>query len=115
MRVIDVIKRPDGLYTVGERIEAKDFPVFAMREDDIPTINTALTSCREWSKHTGFLIGIVSHLVLREIAELESIRVFKDGNVWCATAFDFVNIQDSPAWFNNTYGGAINDLLNGMM
>lgn len=33
--------------------------------------------------------------------------VFKDGDEWCATRLDFVNLQESPAAFCDSPGGAI--------
>jgi hypothetical protein len=38
------------------------------------------------------------------------IRVFRDGNGWCATFDDYINLQESPAGFSGTEIGAIIDL-----
>jgi hypothetical protein len=38
------------------------------------------------------------------------IRVFRDGNGWCATFDDYINLQESPAGFSGTEIGAVIDL-----
>jgi hypothetical protein len=38
-------------------------------------------------------------------------RIFKDGDAWCATKFDFVNLQESDAGFGATPAEAITNLL----
>lgn len=38
------------------------------------------------------------------------IRIFKDGDKWCATYIDFVDLQTSPAGFGDTQVEAIIDL-----
>ena len=46
-----------------------------------------------------------------EIAPNNSnIRVFMDGNAFCATHLDFVNLQESPAGFGDTREEAIANL-----
>lgn len=37
-----------------------------------------------------------------EYAKRARCRIFKDGDSWCATREDFVNLQDSPAGFGPT-------------
>lgn len=40
------------------------------------------------------------------IPELHDLRLFKDGNAWCVTGKDFVNLQESPAGFGMTASAA---------
>ena len=40
----------------------------------------------------------------------EQVKVFMDGNMFCAVLPDFVNLQKSPAGFGETEEDAINDL-----
>ena len=37
---------------------------------------------------------------------------FKDGNSWCATHKNFVNLQESPTGFGATKGEAIRELIS---
>jgi len=39
------------------------------------------------------------------------IRVFVDGNKWCAVFMDFINLQESPAGFGNSVAEAVGDLM----
>lgn len=39
-------------------------------------------------------------------------KLFKDGNSWCATYEDFINLQESEAGFGDTPNDAIEDLVN---
>lgn len=39
------------------------------------------------------------------------IQVKKDGNQWCATQADFINLQESPAGFGDSPKEAIEALL----
>jgi len=46
--------------------------------------------------------------------ESENVTVLwvqRDGNMWCATYSDFINLQESPAGFGDTIPEAIQDLL----
>ena len=38
----------------------------------------------------------------KHYAEHIGARLYKDGNAWCATRKDFVNLQESPAGFGTT-------------
>lgn len=42
--------------------------------------------------------------------DANSIRVYPDGNQWCAVLADFENVQESPAGFHATPDGAIEAL-----
>ena len=44
-------------------------------------------------------------------AERIGIRLFMDGNMWCATRKDFVNLQESPAGFGETCAKAMSALV----
>ncbi len=39
------------------------------------------------------------------------IRFYKDGDQWCATYFDFVDLQESPAGFGDSPTFALANLL----
>ena len=39
------------------------------------------------------------------------LRVFVDGNKWCAVYQDFINLQESPAGFGNSVAEAVEDLM----
>ena len=43
------------------------------------------------------------------------LRIFQDGNAWCATFSDFVNIQESQVGFGATVLEALVDLCKGGM
>ena len=61
----------------------------------------------------------VSHLkaeikdLIQQLAILD-IRTFKDGDKWCATWSDFINLQKSPAGFGDTKEEAIENLTEEM-
>ncbi len=40
------------------------------------------------------------------------LDLFMDGNSWCVTRQDFVNLQESPVGFGLTPNEAVNDLLS---
>lgn len=40
------------------------------------------------------------------------MRVYRDGDQWCAVRDDFVNLQESPAGFGEEPQGAIDELLS---
>lgn len=42
------------------------------------------------------------------------IDVFKDGNQWCATMADFINLQESPAGFGRSPNEAVKNLAEGL-
>lgn len=44
------------------------------------------------------------------LSKAKWIHIFRDGNKWCATRGDFVNLQESPAGFGDTEGQAIEAL-----
>jgi hypothetical protein len=39
-----------------------------------------------------------------------AVCFFKDGDKWCCVYGDFVNLQESPAGFGDTFEDAMNDL-----
>ena len=39
-----------------------------------------------------------------------AVCFFRDGNKWCCVNGDFVNLQESPAGFGNTFDEALSDL-----
>lgn len=39
-----------------------------------------------------------------------AVCFFRDGNKWCCVNGDFVNIQESPAGFGDTFDAALADL-----
>jgi len=39
-------------------------------------------------------------------------KLSKDGNEWCVTRGDFINLQESPSGFGNTPMDALTNLLN---
>ncbi len=39
------------------------------------------------------------------------IRVYMDGDQWCATLADFINVQESPCEFADTPGKAVDKLI----
>lgn len=39
------------------------------------------------------------------------VRIFRDGNQWCATYPHFENLHESEAGFGDSPGEAVNDLL----
>lgn len=41
----------------------------------------------------------------------DGTRVFKDGDSWCATRADFVNLQESPVGFGDSPKAAVEALL----
>jgi len=41
----------------------------------------------------------------------EEIRIFKDGNSWCATRLSFINLQESLAGFGDNVIDAISKLF----
>lgn len=41
----------------------------------------------------------------------QTLRIYRDGNMWCATFGDFINSQESPAGFGVTIIEAITSLL----
>ena len=41
----------------------------------------------------------------------DAIVVFADGDQWCCTFSDFINLQESPAGFGSTLDGAFEDLI----
>ena len=43
---------------------------------------------------------------------MKDVRIFKDGDKWCAVYEDFVNLQESPAGFSKTREGALYQLYN---
>ena len=112
-REVDIIKGADGLYLVGSKFSNADGSTFHARSANLLSIKDALTNAKELAKHTGFQFGIVSNLVLREIVESEGFTVIQDGNQWMASGAGFINLQESTVWFNSSYNGAVNDLLNG--
>lgn len=42
------------------------------------------------------------------------IDVFKDGDQWCATMADFINLQESPAGFGDTPAKAVQNLADNL-
>lgn len=42
---------------------------------------------------------------------MNTIRFFRDGNMWCCVFGDFENLQESPAGFGATLEEAAADLL----
>jgi len=57
--------------------------------------------------------GWCQHEKDKTIRHLKSsdFNIFKDGDQWCATPKNFVDLQISPAGFGETKGAAIRDLL----
>lgn len=49
-----------------------------------------------------------------EFANRAGIQLSLDGNAWCATATDFVNLQESPAGFGTTKLHAMAELAKAM-
>jgi hypothetical protein len=49
-----------------------------------------------------------------EFASRAGIRLFMDGNAWCATATDFENLQESPAGFGMSKLQAMAELAKAM-
>ncbi len=43
--------------------------------------------------------------------ETKNFKTFMDGNSWCATRHDFINLQESTAGFGPSSSEAIDDLL----
>jgi len=41
-----------------------------------------------------------------------AICFYKDGDKWCAVHGDFVNLQESPAGFGDTFEDALSDLMS---
>ena len=41
---------------------------------------------------------------------VEQFRLFRDGDMWCATFYDFVNIQESQCGFGKTCLEALSEL-----
>lgn len=41
----------------------------------------------------------------------KGIQVFKDGDAWCATTNEFLNLQESVAGFGTTPNDAVSDLI----
>ncbi len=54
----------------------------------------------EFLERNPNVVVIEMHQV--EIPRQEKIRIFKDGNQWCAVAPGFINLQESPAGFGDT-------------
>jgi hypothetical protein len=48
---------------------------------------------------------------LKRLKENDTVRTFMDGDSWCATYWDFYNLQDSPAGFGDTELEALNNLI----
>ncbi len=46
----------------------------------------------------------------QEYADVVRLKLFKDGDSWCATRDDFANLQESPAGFGDTALEAISQL-----
>jgi hypothetical protein len=46
----------------------------------------------------------------QEFANRAKLQVFKDGNKWCATFADFINLQESQAGFGSTAIEALAEL-----
>jgi len=60
-----------------------------------------------------FESGWCGHEPDKTITHLKSdnFNLFRDGDQWCATGKDFVDLQESPAGFGDTKGEAIRELL----
>lgn len=63
----------------------------------------------EFFRHDGKYSGYVPGLAC-PIHGGPSMRVFMDGNTWCAVHSDFINLQESPAGFGDTREQAIQNL-----
>lgn len=43
-----------------------------------------------------------------------AVCFFKDGNQWCCVFGDFINLQESPAGFGESFDAALKDLQHNM-
>jgi hypothetical protein len=41
---------------------------------------------------------------------IEDVNIFLEGDSWCATLFNFINLQESPAGFGFTQDEALENL-----
>lgn len=57
---------------------------------------------------TGILIKHIEPLI-RNIPD-SAVCFFKDGNSWCCVHGDFINLQESPAGFGDTFEEALKNL-----
>ncbi len=46
-------------------------------------------------------------------AEELNVRIYRDGDKWCAVLDDFVDLQQSPAGFGDTRTEAVTNLCEG--
>ncbi len=46
----------------------------------------------------------------QEFAKRAKLKIFKDGNMWCVTFADFINLQESEAGFGSTALEALAEL-----
>ena len=47
----------------------------------------------------------------KEFATANAVRIYMDGDKWCAVKGDFENLQESPAGFGYSPEGALNALI----
>ena len=85
-----------------------------------PVAKTAAEEARikaieeEWKRtqHDGFKLSIECGNRDRITAKRNGVRIFMDGDMWCAVNDDFVDIQESVAGFGKTPDIALAELLN---
>jgi len=62
----------------------------------------------KWGLTDDDALEFVKHATLKD--GTPAMRLFKDGNRWCATFHDFVSIEESPAGFGSTALEALAEL-----
>jgi hypothetical protein len=72
-------------------------------------LTKASTLGNELFKEINDYITLINEL--NEKYEKEEYRVFKDGDMWCATCPGFINIQESPVGFGETPLIAFNNIF----